>query len=144
MKDHIYDLRQINYLTNEIDYLYHRASLKLGITDSVSIVLYIIYDEGGRCPVSDIYKKTGISKQTVNSALRSLEKEGILCLEQNTGRRKTAVLTDKGRAYTENTAARLYQAEINALGNWQDEEVMTYIRLLKKFKDCLQIEIEKL
>lgn len=33
-------------LTSEMEALYHQASLKLGITDSISIVLYTIYDEG--------------------------------------------------------------------------------------------------
>lgn len=38
--------------------------------------------------LSDIYKKSGISKQTVNSAIRSLEADGILYLEQYNGRAK--------------------------------------------------------
>lgn len=66
-------IHRINYLTSEMDAVYHRASLKLGISDSVSLILYTIYDAGGSCLLSEIYKKSGISKQTVNSALRGLE-----------------------------------------------------------------------
>ena len=36
------EIHRINYLTSEMEALYHQASLKLGITDSVSIVLYTI------------------------------------------------------------------------------------------------------
>lgn len=75
-------IHRINYLTSEMDAVYHRASLKLGISDSVSLILYTIYDAGGSCLLSEIYKKSGISKQTVNSALRGLEGKGILALQQ--------------------------------------------------------------
>ena len=108
--NHINEIHRINYLTAETDALYHRASLKLGITDSVSIVLYSIYDAGNDCLLSDIYKKSGISKQTINSAIRGLEADGILYLEQHNGRSKKIVLTDKGKGYVQKTAARLYQA----------------------------------
>lgn len=43
--DHRNEIHRINYLTSEMESLYHQASLKLGITDSVSIVLYTIFDE---------------------------------------------------------------------------------------------------
>ncbi len=39
-------IHRINYLNAELDALYHQASLKLGLTDSASIVLYTIYDNG--------------------------------------------------------------------------------------------------
>ena len=74
-KNHREEIHRINYLTTEMESLYHLASLKLNITDSVSIVLYSIYDSGGSCLLSDVYKNSGISKQTVNSAIRRLEKE---------------------------------------------------------------------
>ncbi len=56
-------IKKINYLTSEIDSLYHQSSVKLGISDSVSIILYSVWDEGESCLLSDIYKKSGISKQ---------------------------------------------------------------------------------
>ena len=49
-------INKINYLSSEIEALYHQVSLKLGISDSVSVVLYTIYDAGESCLLSDIYK----------------------------------------------------------------------------------------
>jgi DNA-binding MarR family transcriptional regulator len=132
------EIHRINYLTSETQALYHQASLKLGITDSVSIVLYTIYDTGENCLLSDIYKKSGISKQTVNSAIRSLEADGILYLEQYTGRAKKTVLTEKGEKYVNQTVAKLYQAEVQALESWSAEEINTYIRLMEKYADCFR------
>lgn len=82
------EIRRINYLSSEMQMLYHQASLKLGLSDSVSLVLYIIYDRGDGCLLSDVYKDAGISKQTVNSAMRRLEKEKVLSLAPDKGRAK--------------------------------------------------------
>jgi len=138
------EIHQINYLTSEMDALYHQSSLKLGITDSVSIVLYTIFDTGESCFLSDIYKKSGINKQTVNSAIRSLEADGILYLEQHTGRTKTVVLTDKGKDYVRKTVAKLYEAEAEAFDSWSTEEINTYIRLMEKYVECFRKQIDAL
>lgn len=138
------EIHRINYLTSEMEALYHQASLKLGITDSVSIVLYTIYDTGEHCLLSDIYKKSGISKQTVNSAIRGLEADGILYLEQYTGRAKKIVLTEKGKEYVNKTVAMLYEAEVQAFESWSTEEINTYIHLMEKYADCFRKQIDAL
>ena len=83
------EIRRINFLFSEMESLYHLADLRLGISDSASLVLYALYDAGGQCPLADIYKNSGISKQTINSAIRGLEKEGLLYLAQYHGRAKS-------------------------------------------------------
>ena len=142
--NHRNEIHRINYLTSEMEALYHQASLKLGISDSVSIVLYTIYDEGDGCLLRDVYKKSGIRKQTVNSAIRSLEADGILYLEQETGRSKKIVLTEQGKDYIRKTVARLYEAEAQAFDTWPEEEVHTYVRLMEKYADSIRRQIEKL
>lgn len=141
---HLNKIRKINYLISEMDALYHLASLKMGISDSVSIVLYTIYDSGNGCLLSDVYKKSGISKQTVNSAVRKLETEEILYLEQHTGRSKRIFLTDRGKTFVRETVARLYEAEAGAFDTWREEEVNTYINLMKKYADYLRQQIDRL
>lgn len=138
------EVHQINYLSSEMESLYHQASLKLGMSDSVSIVLYTIYDAGEDCLLRDIYQKSGISKQTVNSAIRALEADGILYLERHTGRSKKVILTGKGRDYADRTVARLYKAEAQAFASWPQEEIAAYIRLMGKFVDCLRRQVEDL
>ncbi len=141
---HRNEIHRMNYLTSETEALYHQASLKLGVSDSVSMVLYAIYDTQGDCLLSDICKDSGISKQTINSAVRSLEADGMLRLEKNTGRTKKIVLTRAGEELIERTAARLYEAESKAFDEWTDSEVNTYIRLMEKYADCFRRQVEKL
>lgn len=138
------EIHRINCLTTETEALYHLSSLRLGITDSVSIVLYFAHVAGGECLLGDVYKSSGISRQTVNSAVRTLEARGFIQLERFDGRAKSIRLTDSGREYAERTVARLYKAEADALEAWPEGEVAEYIRLMEKYTDCLRREIEKL
>ena len=137
-------LHRINYLNAEIDALYHHASLKLGLTDSASRVLYTIYDNGESCLLGDIYKQSGVSKQTVNSAIRKLENEGIIYLEQHSGKAKKVVLTVAGKEYVQKTVARLFDAETAAFSSWTEEEINAHIGLTEKFVNSLREHIEKL
>ena len=133
MERNVYEkIHEINYLTAEIDALYHQASWKLGLSDSVSRVLYTIYDTGEDCLLSDIYKKSGTSKQTVNSAIRKLEQEGMLYLEPYHGRSKRVVLTEQGRTLMERTAARIYEAENQALSAWPEADIDAYISFMER------------
>ena len=138
------NIRRINYLMTEIDALYHRAAVKMGLSDSVACVLYTIYEAKGSCLLSEIYKKTGVSKQTINSALRKLEQEGILYLEPYKGNAKKVILTSKGEQYVEQTVAKLYAAEIRSFASWSEAEMEMYISLIRKDIDSLRKEIERM
>lgn len=137
-------MHRINYLNTELNALYHQASLKLGLTDSASIVLYTIYDNGQDCLLSDIYKQSGVSKQTVNSALRNLEKKHIIYLEQHSGRAKKVILTDTGKEYVQKTVARLFDAESAVFTSWTEEEINAHIGFMEKYIHSFQEQVKKL
>ena len=63
---------QYTCLAGEINSLYHEAAVKAGVSDSVQNILYVICEKDGRRLQSDISKLTGISRQTINSAIRRL------------------------------------------------------------------------
>lgn len=138
------EIHRINYLTSEMDSIYHQASLRLGISDSVSIILYTIQDKGESCLLSDVYKSSGVSRQTVNSAIRRLEADGVLYLEPYAGRAKKIVLTNKGRDYIRQTVARLLEAEIRAFDGWSEDEIKTHISLMEKYTESLRRQIHQL
>ena len=72
---HYLKTQQYTYLAGEINALYHEAAVKAGISDSIQNILYVICENGTSCLQSEISKLTGISRQTINSAIRKLEKE---------------------------------------------------------------------
>ena len=73
-----------------------------------------------------------------------MEAAGILHLEQHIGRTKKIILTEKGNAFVQKTAAKIYQAEIQAFDTWSEDEISSYIHLMKKYHDCLRRQIEQL
>lgn len=144
MKNYREELGKINYLTTEIDALYHLSSIKFGISDSENMILYCVLDGKGECSLSEIYKMSGISKQTINSAIRNLEKKEYIDLEQVDGKSKKVVFTKKGKDFAEKTVAKLFDAESAAFKDWSEEDVNNYIQLTEKYLQAFKTEIEKL
>lgn len=126
-------LRRLNQLICELDSLYHEASLRLGLSDSVCRILYTICGQGDSCPLHEICRQTGLSKQTVNSALRRLEAEGQIRLEPMDGKAKRVCLTASGQALAARTAWRLILLENALLESWTEEDREQYLTLTQRF-----------
>lgn len=135
---------RVNCLASDLDALYHQAALKLGLSDSVMFVLYLIYEKGGEGSLNAIRREGSFNKQTLNSAIRKLEQEGILYLEQGEGRSKNVRLTEKGRALADRTVARVFNAERSAFRGWTEEEVDRYLSLMEKYNNDFRRQLETL
>lgn len=124
-------MKLFNLLMSEIDTAYHDAAVKLGMSDSVMLILYTVCSCDGECLLSDI--TSGASKQTINSALRKLEAEGIVYLETFEGRKKKVYLTEKGRLLVKDTVLRVIKAENEIFASWSDKEKSIYIDLTQRY-----------
>ena len=78
--------KRYNYLSSEINSLYHQAAKKMGISDSVQNILYVLCDQGNQALQCEICSISGISRQTINSALSKLEQQGLVRVEPDKGR----------------------------------------------------------
>lgn len=140
-KSSLSSLKRYNHLVGEIDAVYHEASLKLGMSDSVSKILYTICNVGSSCLLHDICKQTGLSKQTVHSAIRNLEAKEMVTLELVGGKSKKVCLTEKGEIFAQKTARRIIDMENSILSSWPKEDVQTYLELTERFlmdlKECV-------
>lgn len=137
-------VHKINHLSNDLDSIYHSAARLLGVNDSILFVLYTLYEKGDGCLLQDVCRESYISKQTVNSAIRKLEQDGIIFLEQYKGKAKKVRITPIGQEYISKTAKRLFEAECGAFKDWSQEQLMTYLSLSQKYNQALRLEIEKL
>ena len=108
---HYLETGQYTYLAGEINALYHEVAVKMGLSDSVQNILYVLCEKGGQCLQSEISKLTGISRQTINSAIRKLEKEEIVYLEQGKGRNTILCLTEKGKKFSAEKIMPLHEIE---------------------------------
>ncbi len=138
------EMKRMNYLTNEIDGAYHEAALKLELSDSGMMILYTICNNGDTCLLNDITRLSGISKQTINSALRKLENEGIVYLENFSGRKKKVCLTDKGKTLAKDTVLRIIAIENEILTSWTEEELSLYIELTERYLSSFKEKIKEL
>lgn len=132
-------MKRYNHLTGEINGIYHEMSLKTGLSDSAMSILYTILDSGATsCLLQDICRYSGISKQTINSAIRKLEAEGILYLTPVGPKNKKVCLTEEGIRLTQQTAGRVLAAENEIFDSWPKEDVEKYLELTEAFLLALQ------
>ena len=115
--------RMYAYLSAEITSLYHEAAVKIGISDTVQ---------------RDIFRLTGISRQTINSAIRKLERDGIAYLKQGEGRNTMVCLTKKGSNFSTEKILPLFQIEDKIWNEWTSEEQEKYILLTQTYRDALK------
>ena len=132
------EMKRYNYLIGEIDATYHEMSTKLGLSDSVMRILYTICDNGTDCPLQKICRLTGLSKQTINSALRKLENEGVIYLEPLGPKNKNVCLTESGKRMAEQTAGRIMMMENAIFASWPREDMERYVALTETYLQDLR------
>lgn len=137
-------MKLFNQLWNEIDFIYHEVALKLGLSDSAMMVLYSVCNIGDECMLSDITHSSGISKQTVNSALRKLETEDIIFLEPVGLKKKKVCLTEKGKEFVKNTVYKVIEIENSIFDSWRDDEWEKFIELNQRFVTALRSKAKEL
>ncbi len=137
------EMKRFNHLISETEALYHEIALKLGLSDSASQILYTICNNGESCPLQEICRISGIRKQTINSSLRKLEADGIVYLEQISGKSKNVCLTEKGKILAENTVAKLITAENDVFSSWSKEDVDKYLELTELYLTEMKKKSEK-
>lgn len=138
------EMRYYNYLLGEIDAAYHEAAWKMGVSDSVLKIFYAICTAGDSCLLSEICTQTGLSKQTINSALRNLEKQDLVFLEPVTGRSKQVCLTPKGQDFAEKTAFQIIQIENEIFASLPEQELETFLTLTEKMMRSLKEKVDAL
>lgn len=138
------EMSRFNHLTSEINGVYHDAALKLGLADSAMQILYTICSYGEECLLNDITQMTGISKQTINSALRKLESKGVVATETVGGRKKIVRFTSQGKALAQETAQKIINIENTIFASWSDVEREAYLSLTQRFLIDLKSRVKTL
>lgn len=137
-------MRDFNKIDKELDDLYHDVALKIGISDSAFSIFYILYDLGDGCMQKDICYEAFANKQTVNSSIRKLEREGYIYLKQGRGRDKHIFLTDSGKQFVQKYIAPVVRKENEAFTALMPEEQKVLLRLLKIYLENLRTKLNEL
>ena len=137
-------LKEFNEILGQINNLYHEANLKLGISDSESEVLYILSTHEPGCFQSILYKESFLTKSTINSAIKKMERKGLLYLTPGEGRNTCVSLTEEGLQLARNTAWKIIELENEVYASWSKEEQDTFLKLNRDFAEKMSTLIRDL
>lgn len=139
-------IKQIEQQRKEQDAIYHNVAVKYGLSDTAMWVLYIVSESEAVVTQQELCRQCFCAKQTINTAITGLVKNGFAVLEVIPGTRnqKKIILTDKGVALTQNTTDRLREAEQRAYGKLAEAELQAYLEMTSRLTVALREETEKL
>lgn len=137
---------RIEQQQKEQEALYHNAAVKYGLSDTALWVLYHVSEDSDNITQQDLCRQGCFAKQTVNTAVNRLVKQGILELIPIPGTRnhKRLRLTPAGWALVNRTTANLKKAEESAYGRFTEAELQAYLDIAGRLNACLREETEKL
>lgn len=138
------EIRRYNRLISEIDEVYHEVAVRQGFSDSAMAILYALADNEGQCRLPELIQASGVNKQTVNSALRKLEKEDIVYLEPAGGKSKRVCLTEKGFSVIHKTVDRVLAVEKKIYSSWTPEEWTLYLQLTERYLFQVREEMKEI
>lgn len=131
-----------NQLLKECDTIYHTAAVNSGLSDCAFWILYTVQDTEHIYTQSEICDNSSLPRQTVNSALKKLEKDGYLTLQRIEGKiSKSIHLTKQGQAFVQKYIVPVMGAEERACELFSDEEKELFLKIFRTLVYRLNEEI---
>ena len=109
------EMRRCNRIYKEFEDIYREIDRWAGLSASAFGILYHLMDLGDGCLQRDICAEAFVSKQTVNSSIRTLERQGLIRLTPGRGREEHIHFTEKGRRLAEERILPVMEAENRTL-----------------------------
>lgn len=121
-------------LWKRFDEVYRKAAFRAGISDSAFEIFYALYDLGEGCLQRDICAYASASKQTINSSVHKLEKEGLVRFEAaESGRGVRVFFTDKGRAFADARVKAFARADFKVFSDMPDADRRALMRIQRAY-----------
>ena len=129
-------LSEYNHVYKENTAIYRDLSIRLGLNESTFWILYTLRIEEPPVTQSDMCAILAYPKQTVNSALKKLEQEGLLTLFGERGRGgKPIRLTEAGIKLAEQTVDLVIEGELD----FSAEEQAQLLTLTRRYNEALSL-----
>ena len=137
-------LKEYNSLWREIEMLWHEIAWKAGVSDSAFAILSTILELGEGCLQRDICDMNYISKQTIHSAIKKLEQEGLIVFGQDSGKDKRVYLTPQGKAFARERILPSADAENQVFAEMSKQESSELLRLTELYLVRLREKINEI
>ena len=142
--DTAFYIDQIEQQRKEQDAIYHTAALRYGLSDTAMWVLYLVSDPAHTYTQQELCQQCFCAKQTINTTITGLVKNGFMELEVIPGTRnqKKILLTEKGKQLAKSTTRHLRSAELRAYSRLSSAELSSYLEITQKLTAALRKELE--
>ncbi len=135
-----------NYLYKRLDDKYSTLASIYGISDCAMWILYAMRENDNKqLTQTEVAKGLYMSRQSVSSAIKKLEKDGLITLEKQKGNEKNKILhlTEQGKTLAQKTVDKIIKSERSAFQSLKEKERESFIKLTKKYVDSLLTNLDK-
>ena len=133
-----------NQLLKECDTIYHDAAVRAGLSDCAFWILHAHQEADHPLTQSEIGDNASLPRQTVNSALKKLEKDGYLTLAKINGKMgKSIHLTQAGEEFIQTHISPIAAAEERVCAQFTQQEQEAFLSTFRTLVDRLKAEIEE-
>ena len=139
-------LAAFNRAHKRMNVLYHNYAKAVGISDAAFWLMYSLYEKGGPCTQTELCQVWFFTPQTINSALKSLEKQGLITLDfaPNSRRNKQFSFTETGEKLVQEKIMPLVQAEEKSFLRLDEQEREMLLTITQKHISILEEEINRI
>lgn len=138
-------LRTFNQIYREMDIFYHNYAQSFGLSDAAFWILYSLTEQEKAFTQRELCTDWSFPPQTVNSALKALEKKGVIALEPVPGNRKNKWIcfTPAGEALVAQVVRPLMETECAGFAALSREECALLLEITKKYAAFLKTNAAK-
>lgn len=136
------ELNEFNSIYKAMGDLYHKISMKLGLSDSEFLILYALVELNINRQ-KDIADYFFMSKQTVNSAVKKLIKSEIIELRQSKDRDMQIIFTEMGENFAKEKLVPIINIEKDTFVTMGKTESQELLRLTRKHMEIFKELINK-
>ena len=136
-------LEQVNQFYRESNGIYHEISVALKMTDTTFYIFYALSETNRPLDQRQLCADWNLPKQTVNSAITALIRQGLIYLEPSKGRSKYIRLTDAGDAVVREKIDPIRQMECRALQQMEPEERRRFLELMARYTHLLHTQADE-
>ena len=140
-------VKQLNKMLSELDNLYQTLLISKNLSDSEYIVMFAILALGEGCLQKDIAENGFMSKKTINSTIKKLQKEDIITLKAGKYPNMHIYLTEKGKEYIKEKVIPVIEVENTVLNSMSTDAfdilVGGYSKYIEKFRVLVDNFVKK-
>ena len=138
--------REVNNVYKKNCEVYYKLASHFGMTETMFDILYFVRENDGGYTQAQLCDSLYLRKQTVNSALKKLEKDGVIYLSQDSGNRKNKTIhfTEKGKELAHNIVDPIFELEKRAFERLTPQEREGVLYYGRRHIDVLEDETKKL